>query len=129
MVTYIGYASCALYVWYIVCLWWKDLQPLKLHCLLLAAHFSFWYLMYLFYAVMSISELHSVRMLYSMRCVHAVFSLNCTFQVHMHRSCMWRLRIPPLFLHDDSVSLILHLFHSHFFSSLFALCTVRDASS
>ena len=42
---------------------------------------------------------------------------------------MRRLRILPLFLQDDSVSLIFHLFHSHVFFSIFlslvfALCTV-----
>ena len=80
---------------------------------------------------MSISELHSVRMLYSTCCAHVVFSLNCTFHVCMHRSRMRRLCIPPLFLHDDSVSLIFHLFHSHVYKKtlFFALCTVHDASS
>ena len=63
-------------------------------------------------------ELHSVRMLYSTRCAHAVFSLNCTFHVRMHRSRMRRLRIPPLFLHNDSVSLIFHLFRSHVYFEL-----------
>ena len=62
---------------------------------------------------LSFTELHSVRMLYGTRCMHAVFSLNCTFHVRMHRSRMRRLRILPLFLHDDSVSLIFNLFRSH----------------
>ena len=43
--------------------------PLPVPCCIL---FFFWYLIYLFCAVMSIPEMHSVRMLYSTCCAHAV---------------------------------------------------------
>ena len=36
------YAISTVRMWYIVCLWRKDLQPLKLHYLLLDAYCSFW---------------------------------------------------------------------------------------
>ena len=72
-------------LWYLVCLWWKDLQPLKFHCLLLATYCSF--LVFNLFVLRCCVHNYLSCTLYEcciVRVVRMRFS-HCTFHVRMHK--------------------------------------------